>query len=112
MPHDVDESDPYAMETLFTERRAVSRFMLPFFCTLLAPEALAKFGLLDESYESGLGVDDLWCERVSDNGWGTFLALDAFACHLHSESFRRLGINRAKLQREAKAQLRKEKHAR
>ena len=74
--------------------------MLAFFCTLLHKDAIAEVGLLDDApeYEAGLGADDDWCRRALEAGWTHRLCYDAFASHIHSETFRRLGIDRQALQ--------------
>jgi glycosyltransferase involved in cell wall biosynthesis len=88
-------------------RKLLGRFryrnetMLAFFCTLMHRDALSLEGLLDErhrEFASGLGADDEWCHRLLAAGWELRLALDAYAIHLGSESFQRLGIDRKQLQ--------------
>jgi GT2 family glycosyltransferase len=75
--------------------------MLAFFCTLLHRKAVRQLGLLDDRFPSGLGADDEWCYRARCGGWQCRVALNAYAVHLHSESFRRLGLNYSKLHQEA-----------
>ena len=80
--------------------------MLAFFCTLLHRDAIRQCGLLDDRFPSGLGADDEWCYRVWRAGWRSLVALNAYAVHLHSESFRRLGLNYGRLHRQALSTLR------
>jgi len=85
--------------------------MLGFFCTLIRRRALARVGLLDESPElaSGLCADDLWCKEARQDGWKLALHHGAFADHTHSETFRRLGLDRKALHQVALTKLRGEK---
>ena len=78
--------------------------LLAFFCTLLHREALAECGWLDErtqAFRSGLGADDDWCHRVTAANWKLRIALDAYATHLGSRTFQRLGIDRRGLQQQS-----------
>jgi len=82
--------------------------MLAFFCTLIRGAALDQVGLFDESPEfaAGLCGDDLWCGVARQRGWQLLLHHGAFADHTHSETFRRLGINRQALHLVALGKLR------
>jgi GT2 family glycosyltransferase len=78
--------------------------LLAFFCTLLHRDALAECGRLEErtrEFRSGLGADDDWCHRVSAANWQLRISLDAYAVHLGSRTFHRLGIDRRGLQQQA-----------
>jgi len=100
---ELPERDPVAMAALCTRRESVPQQMLAFFCTMLHADAFAKVGFLLDvpEFESGLAADDEWCERAAKYGLVNRLVFDAFALHLHSESFRRLGIDRRSLQKVA-----------
>lgn len=85
-------------------RRGRDEHLLAFFCTLMHRNAIAECGELDQvtqEFRSGLGADDDWCHRVTATGWQLRMAMDAYAVHLGSQTFRRLGIDRKGLQREA-----------
>ncbi len=99
---EIDESDPIAGSTALAHNcgRSMPADRLSFFCTLLSAEALREFGPLDERLAQ-LGSDDEWCARGRKSGWKIRVAMDAYAAHLHKSSFRRLGLDRAALQREA-----------
>lgn len=91
-------------------RRAVGvRRVLPWFCCLLNHRAIGEVPYLpdSESMRTGLGVDDWWSIKAGRSGWAHAIALDAFAEHIHSETFRRLEINRRAEQKKAVAWLRK-----
>ena len=75
--------------------------MLAFFCTLISPAALARIGNLPDNYQDGLGADDIWCAAARRRKMTCELVHDAYAFHMHSETFRRTGMDRNKLQREA-----------
>lgn len=87
-------------------RDSLARPMVSGFCQLLRWEALRDVGLLDEHIGShGLGTDDDWCTRARRAGYRVRLALDAFADHDHSSTFRRLGQPRAAWQQESRKYL-------
>ncbi len=89
---------------LHGRRRGRDDNLLAFFCTLMHRNAIAECGGLDQStheFRSGLGADDDWCHRVTATGWQLRMAMDAYAVHLGSQTFRRLGMDRKALQREA-----------
>lgn len=77
------------------------REVLSGFCMLMSKDAIEKFGLLDSEFDSGLGADDEWCIRASRQGWRNLIVYDAWCAHLHKQTFRRQGIDRAGLQRAA-----------
>lgn len=79
---------------------------LAFFCTLLNGQALDELGGLDASYESGLMADNEWCRQARSAGWRLLVHHGGFADHDHSETFRRLGLDRRALHRQAIAQFR------
>ena len=80
---------------------------LSFFCAMLHRDAIEELGGLDRSFESGLGADDEWCLRAKSKRWKTIVAMDAFAVHLHSQTFKRLKMDRKGLQKEAVRHLNK-----
>jgi len=102
-----DLKDPVAAAAALTVRGSKPLFMLPFFCTLLHRDAVSDVGFLDNSpeYSAGLGADDDWCVRARRKGWKLLVCFDAYAAHLHKESFRRLGIDRRALQNVAMTKL-------
>jgi GT2 family glycosyltransferase len=63
--------------------------------------------MLDESpdFPNGLGTDDDWCARARKAGWGLMICLGAFCQHLHSESFKRQGLDRKAMQKVARQRL-------
>jgi len=75
--------------------------MLAFFCTLLSREAISALGTLNPTFSSGLMADDDWCRRAKQSSWKMLLALDAYATHLHSSTFERLGFDRRRMHSEA-----------
>jgi GT2 family glycosyltransferase len=104
--------DPTATEKIskslkrFRTRRVKT---LAFFCTLIRSEALKQVGLLPQSFKDGLGADDLWCHSAIKKGFTVNVAHNAYAHHMHSETFRRLGINRRKASVKASRKLRQAK---
>ena len=101
------KTDLVAMAERCRKQASQPETMLAFFCTLLHRAALGQVGLLLElpEFHSGLAADDEWCSRAARYGWECRLVMNAYAEHLHSESFRRLGIDRRQLQRIAIAKL-------
>lgn len=97
--------DPVRCSALAQRRSVAFRGMITFFCALIPHSAVRNVGLLDWSFESGLGGDDEWCWRARQLGWKVAVAHDAFATHLHMSTFTRLGFDRQQLQREALEQL-------
>ena len=91
------------VEAKLTEPAVTSEPMLAFFCALLSRDALDAIGPLDdhEDFASGLCADDEWCNRARWSGARCLLVHDAYAAHLHSETFRRLGIDRSREHRRA-----------
>lgn len=77
--------------------------MVAFFCTLLRNTSIDKVGLLSNipEFESGLGADDEWCLRARNLGYRICVQLGAFASHKHSETFKRMKIDRMSLQKVA-----------
>ena len=91
------------VEAKLTEAVVTDEPMLSFFCALLSRDALEAIGPLDdhEDFASGLCADDDWCSRARAAGARCLLVHNAYAAHLHSETFRRLGIDRSKEHRRA-----------
>jgi GT2 family glycosyltransferase len=83
---------------------------LAFFCTLLRNTALQKVGVLPEGFADGLGADDAWCVLARNKGYSCCVAHNAYANHMHSETFRRIGINRNLASRKAFRKLRQFEH--
>lgn len=75
--------------------------MIVFFCALLNRDLINDIGMLDERLKDGLAADDLYCIRAKQRGWRLMVQYNAFVAHLHSETFRRLGLDRPKLVTEA-----------
>jgi GT2 family glycosyltransferase len=99
--------DPVAAGALLNQsHRSKPAPMLAFFCTLLHRDAIRDVGLLDERFLSGLGADDEWCYRARCAGWDCRLTFNAYAVHLHSATFLRLGLDYSALHREAMTTLR------
>lgn len=104
--------DPTATEKIskslkrFRTRRVKT---LAFFCTLIRNEALKQVGLLPQSFKDGLGADDAWCHLAIKKGFTVNVAHNAYAHHIHSETFRRLNINRQKAQVKASRKLKQVK---
>lgn len=98
--------DPVAAAALLNQsHRSKPAPMLAFFCTLLHRDAIRDVGLLDERFPSGLGADE-WCYRARCAGWECRLVYNAYAVHLHSATFLRLGLDYSALHREAMVALR------
>lgn len=100
--------DPNASAKACSRVYVTTENMLTGFCCLKHRDAIADVGLLDEDpgYAGGLGTDDDWCHRARKQGWKLLLCYDAYAAHLHSESFRRLGMDRKRMQQQAMKTLR------
>lgn len=98
-----EENKTVKMAYRLAANRTRGRDALPFFCVLLKRAALDEVGLLSDAprLQSGLGVDDLWCRQAVKAGWGLRVHFGAFAEHDHRETFKRLGLDRAALQRDA-----------
>jgi GT2 family glycosyltransferase len=80
---------------------------LAFFCTLISPEALKKVGILPAEFADGLGADDAWCHLARKAGMTCNVVFDAYAYHMHSQTFKRLKINRSAASKKAVRKLRK-----
>ncbi len=95
----------YAAETdRFLTRNLVIEYpILSGFCMFLNREALDKLGPLSSAAHlaAGLGADDEWCQRATGAGRINLLVYNAWCAHLHKTTFRRQGIDRAALQRQA-----------
>lgn len=99
--------DPVAAAALLNQtHRSKPAPMLAFFCTLVHRDAIRDVGLLDDRFPSGLAADDEWCYRARCAGWDCRLVYNAYAVHLHSATFLRLGLDYSALHREAMATLR------
>jgi GT2 family glycosyltransferase len=105
---DVD-ADRYNLETASALQRAYAypSDVLSGFCMLMTRPAINEFGLLreDGALASGLGADDEWCLRAHRAGWINLVVCNAWCVHLHKSTFRRAGIDRDSLQRDAVRQL-------
>jgi GT2 family glycosyltransferase len=100
-------NDPVAAARLLDQRhRSTAAPMVAFFCTLLHRDALRQVGLLDDRFPTGLAADDEWCHRVRRAGWRCLVVLNAWAAHLQSQTFHRLGLDYNRLHKEAWAILR------
>lgn len=79
------------------------------FCMLMNAKAVAELGKLSEDpgFRQGLGTDDEWILRAKKAGWSAIVVSNAYAAHIHSESFRRLGIDRRSEQNVAGATLKR-----
>jgi GT2 family glycosyltransferase len=80
---------------------------LAFFCTLIRNTAIREIGLLPSLFADGLGADDAWCHLARKAGMTVNVAHQAYAHHMHSQTFKRLGINRQKASAAAVRLLRK-----
>lgn len=106
------EEDRYLCETAQKLNRVhlVCTWALSGFCILLNRDAIESLGLLrsDGAYASGLGADDEWCIRACKAGWKNLVLCNAWCVHLHASTFKRFGIDRAKLRSESVKQLKAE----
>ena len=94
-PKDADQPEQVSLKLTRHESSEVSR--LAFFCTLLRPQAIQTVGLLPIGFEDGLGADDTWCLYARKRGMTCNLVFDAYAHHMHSQTFKSLGIDRRPL---------------
>jgi GT2 family glycosyltransferase len=100
-------TDPVAAAAFLDQQhRFAVQDRLAFFCTLLHREAVRDVGLLDERFHSGLHADDEWCLRSGRLRWRCIMAWNAFAVHLQSRTFARLGLEYNRLFGEGSALLR------
>lgn len=90
-----------------TVSKSVHLKRLAFFCALVRYEAMDRIGILSSELPDGLGADDLWCHFARKNGMTCDLVLDAYAHHMHSETFKRLGLDRRRMSKAAIRKLRK-----
>lgn len=79
--------------------------MLAFFCTLFSPGALKSVNHLPVEFVDGLGADDVWCAAARRRKFVCQLVHDAYAYHMHSETFKRTKMDRNKMQKEAMAKM-------
>jgi len=105
LPRDASDTEGISRSLKYSGSTQVKR--LAFFCSLLKYEAMAKVGLLSSDLKDGLGADDLWCHFARKHGMTCNIALNAYANHMHSETFKRLGLNRRKMAKVATRKLRK-----
>lgn len=107
LPTDLLDADGIAQQ--LSRRWVAQERIVSFFCALLNADAVAEIGGLTErpGLMSGLGADDEWCQRAGKTGWKVLVDHGAYAAHIHSETFRRLNLNRKALQREAVRELRR-----
>jgi len=75
--------------------------MLAFFCTLIHKNVIKDIGFLDERLADGLVADDLYCINAKKRGWRIVCCYDAYCAHLHSETFRRLKLDRRGMHKQA-----------
>jgi GT2 family glycosyltransferase len=95
-------NDPFAASAITLRIHRISPVdTLSGFCMLMNGECLDQIGKLseDEGFRQGLGTDDEWILRARKSGWKALVCYSAFAAHLHSETFRRLQIDRRAEQR-------------
>ncbi|QDT95560.1 glycosyltransferase family 2 protein [Gimesia aquarii] len=94
-----DRYDPLEGARLCQANKATSEPMLPFFCTMFRSDAIQEIGFqsTDPDYAFGLGADDDWCQRATNQGWKLLACGNAFAAHLHKQSFQHHQINRDEL---------------
>jgi GT2 family glycosyltransferase len=102
-----EPSDVEAISKSLTRFRSRPARTLAFFCTLVRNTAIQKVGLLPVIFADGLGADDAWCHLARKAGLTVNVAHHAYAHHMHSQTFKRLGINRQKASAEAVKKLRK-----
>jgi GT2 family glycosyltransferase len=80
---------------------ASNETMVAFFCTLFSPESLQSVTHLPVEFTDGLGADDVWCAAARRRKFVCQLVHDAYAHHMHSETFRRTNMDRNKMQQVA-----------
>ena len=68
--------------------------VIGFSCALIRQDVPSAIGLLDESFTSGLGADDDYCDRAYADQFLIAHATNAWAEHLGRQTFRRAGIRR------------------
>lgn len=70
---------------------------IPFCCAYLTADAVRDVGPLPagEAYRSGLHADTEWCRRAQGEGYEILLDTNAFAWHLGSATFKKLGLDYA-----------------
>lgn len=94
-----DRYDPIEGAQLCQAHKATSEKMLPFFCTMFRYDAIQEIGFQSThaDYAFGLGADDDWCQRANDHGWKLLACGNAFAAHLHKQSFQHHELDRQEL---------------
>lgn len=101
-----DRYDP-EVERHLTRHLVQPRSILSGFCMFMPRTALDRIGPLstDKDFAAGLGADDEWCIRAERHGLVNMLVCNAWCVHLHKQTFRRMGVDRSRLQRQAARKL-------
>lgn len=106
----INRYDPVEGAHLCQSIKATEEKMLPFFCTLFRSDAIQDIGLQSShpDFGYGLGADDDWCNRALAKGWKLLACCNAFAAHLHKQSFQNHQIDREAMSQIALQHLREQ----
>ena len=87
--NDLKSINDYALylQSLFSGKYIYGCMMVAFFGTMLRMKMVEDIGILDESFNIGLGDDYDYCLRARKAGWYCAVALDVYMYHAHRSTF-------------------------